>query len=78
MTELFSGKLRLLPFGRPEAEAAAAANAVYGIGNVRGGSLNLLDLMVYASARVLERPILCTGRDFSATDAAIHSASRIG
>lgn len=36
----------------------------------------MLDVMVYCLARRLGRPILCTGRDFAATDAAIHPASR--
>lgn len=58
------------------ADAARQANVRFGIGVVRGGTLNLLDLMVYACAKVERRPILCTGRDFAATDAAIHPASR--
>lgn len=78
IARLLTGKLQVLPFTPEHGRAAVAANALYGIGNVRGGSLNLLDLMVYGCAKVLERPILCTGRDFDATDAAIHSASRIG
>ena len=76
VTALLSDKLRLLPFDGRHARAASEANAVYGIGNTRGGTLNLLDLMVYACAKVEGRPILCTGRDFAATDAAIHPASR--
>ena len=40
------------------------------------GTLNLLDLMVYAVAKRTERPILCTGKDFTTTDADIHPASR--
>lgn len=58
------------------AEEACRANLRYGTGNGRGGTLNMLDLMVYAAARVTGLPILCTGHDFAATDALIHPASR--
>ena len=78
VTALLSRNLRLLPFDERHAHAANEANAAYGIGNTRGGSLNLLDLMVYACAKVEGRPILCTGRDFAATGIAIHPASRTG
>ena len=64
----------LLPFGSDHARAATDANGRFGIGN--GGTLNMLDLMVYGCAKVERRPILCTGRDFAATDALIHPASR--
>ncbi len=37
----------------------------------------MLDLMVYAIAKTPDLPILCTGTDFSATDARIHPASRV-
>jgi ribonuclease VapC len=59
-----------------DAEIATAANAEYGEGNGRGGRLNLLDLMVYAVAKRMDLPILCTGGDFASTDADIHPASR--
>lgn len=68
----------LLPFGEQAAYAAVLANERYGTGNGHGGVLNMLDLMVYAMAQSMRLPILCTGRDFAATDAAIHPASRIG
>jgi len=74
--DLLSGNLRLLLFDERHAKAASNANNVHGIGNTRGGTLNLLDLMVYACAKVEALPILCTGRDFAATDADIHPASR--
>ena len=70
-------RLEVEPFTAEDARLAAAANARFGAGNGRGGSLNLLDLMVYSTAKRLSSPILCTGRDFAATDAAIHPASRI-
>ena len=78
IANLLAGPLDLFPFTIDHARAAATANFRFGTGNGTGGSLNLLDLMVYGCAKILERPILCTGRDFAATDAAIHPASRIG
>lgn len=69
-------KLAVEPFTGDDAEIAAAANLTYGAGNGRGGRLNLLDLMVYATAKRLGLPILCTGADFASTDITIHPASR--
>ena len=60
------------------ARLSVEANIRYGSGNGKGGKLNLLDLMVYAAAKALDMPILCTGYDFMSTDAKIHPASRIG
>jgi ribonuclease VapC len=68
--------ITILPFGPEAAGAATVANIDYGSGNGRGGPLNLLDLMVYAIAKVEALPILCTGKDFAATDARLHPASR--
>jgi ribonuclease VapC len=76
-SELQSHGLSIEPFTSADADSAAAANERYGTGNGRGGTLNLLDLMVYAVAIRTGRPILCTGRDFAATDAPIHPASRL-
>ena len=58
------------------AEIASQANARYGSGNGQGGPLNLLDLMVFAVARERGEPLLCTGKDFAATDLTLHAASR--
>jgi ribonuclease VapC len=69
--------LTFAPLDVASAQAAAAANAVYGSGSGHRAKLNMLDLMVYGIAKTLDLPILCTGRDFSATDARIHPASRI-
>lgn len=69
-------RLAVEPFTARDADLAAAANREYGAGNGRGGRLNILDLMVYATARRLGLPILCTGRDFASTDALIHPSSR--
>jgi len=76
LQDLLSAELAVEPFTVEDAEIAAAANFDYGAGNGRGGRLNLLDLMVYATARRLGLPILCTGRDFASTDALIHPFSR--
>jgi ribonuclease VapC len=73
---LLKGSFKIYPFDEAAAQFAASANAAYGSGNGKGGKLNMLDLMVYGTARALDMPILCTGRDFAATDAAIHAASR--
>jgi len=64
------------PFTTAAAEAAVVANARYGSGGGLGGPLNMLDLMVYGAAKDAGLPILCTGKDFTATDALIHPASR--
>lgn len=69
-------KLAVEPFTAEDAEIAAAANLEHGAGNGRGGRLNLLDLMVYAVARRTGLPILCTGAEFAASGASVHSASR--
>lgn len=73
-----SCRISVTPFDDVMAQAAAAANPLYGSGNGRGGKLNMLDLMVYGTAKARALPILCTGQDFAATDALIHSASRTG
>ena len=75
---VFRAGVRILPFCEGEAREAAAANRVYGSGNLYGGKLNMLDLMVYATAKTQQLPILFTGNDFPTTDAMIHPASRIG
>jgi ribonuclease VapC len=69
---------QITPFDADMAACSNQANARYGSGNGKGGRLNILDLMVYATAKSLDLPILCTGSDFSSTDAEIHPASRIG
>jgi ribonuclease VapC len=65
------------PFTAEDAAIASEANVAHGAGNGRGGRLNLLDLMVYATARRLDLPILCTGTDFASTGISIHPASRL-
>jgi ribonuclease VapC len=77
LEDLLSAELKVESFTREDADLAAAANLAYGAGNGRGGQLNLFDLMVYATAKRLGLPILCTGRDFASTDALIHPSSRL-
>lgn len=74
--EFVGGSLRIISYGAEHARAADLANEQYGTGVAHKDTLNLLDLMVFACAKVEGRPILCTGRDFTATDADIHPASR--
>jgi ribonuclease VapC len=76
LARILAGTGRVEPFSHEAAALSVEAHRLYGRGNGRGGKLNLLDVMVYCMARRLGRPILCTGRDFASTDAAIHPASR--
>lgn len=77
MATLLEGKSHLAAFDADAARAAIDANPRFGTGNGQGGTLNMLDLMVYGMFTTLGQPILCVGRDFAATDAAIHPASRL-
>jgi ribonuclease VapC len=76
LSNLLGAELRIEPFTAADAEQASRANMEHGVGNGRGGRLNLIDLMVYAVARRLDRPILCTGTDFASTGVAVHPDSR--
>ena len=76
LNEWESMGLEVVPFNEVHARLAAQANAEYGKGLRTGGKLNLLDLMVYAVAKESGEPLLCTGKDFAATDLALHAASR--
>lgn len=77
LSNMLAAEMKVEPFTAEDATAANLANVEHGQGNGRGGTLNMLDLMVYAVAQRLGRPILCTGRDFAATGIAIHPASRL-
>ena len=68
---------QIASFEHRHAHFTAIARETFGKGNGRGGTLNFGDLMVYAIAKDRNEPLLCTGRDFAATDLAIHPASRI-
>lgn len=74
---LMERALTVEPLTQDDAAIAAVANEDYGLGNGRGGTLNFGDLMVYAVAKRRGMAVLCTGRDFAATDITVHSASRI-
>ena len=74
LAEWEAGGLTTIPFDAEHAKIAATANERYGKG--MGGTLNLLDLMVYAVAKERGEPLLCTGKDFAATDLELHGASR--
>lgn len=76
LAEWEDGGLTTIPFAVRHAEIASQANSLYGSGNSQGGPLNLLDLMVYAVAKERGEPLLCTGKDFAATDLELHAASR--
>ena len=70
------GGCAVVAFTADHATIANGAEPLYGAGNGYGGPLNLLDLMVYAVAKERNEPLLCTGKDFAATDIALHEASR--
>lgn len=76
LSDVLSQGLSIVPFGDADAALTPEAHHLYGRGNGRGGKLNMLDIMVYCMAKRLDRPILCTGRDFASTDARIHPAGR--
>lgn len=76
MDEWRDGGLTVLPFTEDHALRVREAIPLHGKGNGRGGLLNLVDLMVYAVAKERGEPLLCTGKDFAATDLVLHAASR--
>jgi ribonuclease VapC len=69
--------VEVAPFDYRHALLTQTARDRYGRGNGCGGTLNFGDLLVYAIAKDRGAPLLCTGRDFAATDLAIHPASRL-
>jgi ribonuclease VapC len=77
VVELLSTGLEVAAFEKRHADITAIARELYGKGNGKGGLLNFGDLMVYAVAKDRGEPLLCTGRDFCATDLDIHPASRL-
>ena len=68
--------LEIVAFDDVHAGIAGQANALFGKGLQNSGTLNLLDLMVYAVAKERNEALLCTGKDFGATDLRLHRASR--
>lgn len=77
INSLIAAGTTIIPFDEACADEASKANEHYGSGNGRGGKLNMLDLMVYGTAKSLDLPILFTGADFPTTDARFHPASRL-
>ncbi len=77
LAQIFAQGAQIATFTDDDARFAAQANTIHGKGNGRGGTLNLLDLMVFGMAQRLGLPILCTGRDFKAAGARLHPASRL-
>jgi ribonuclease VapC len=76
LSRALSRSVAVAPFTAEDADLSIEAHRLYGRGNGRAGKLNMLDIMVYCMAKRLDRPILCTGRDFASTDARIQSGSR--
>ena len=74
--ELIEDGMEILPFSEVHASHAANALHAHGKGLQQGGKLNLLDLMVYGVAKARGEPLLCTGKDYAATDLTLHAASR--
>lgn len=77
LATLLGQRSRIESFSAEDAKLAPEAHRQHGRGNGLGGRLNLLEVMVYCMALRLDRPILCTGRDFVHTGIMIHPASRI-
>ncbi len=76
LDRLATYRITTVPFAIGAAQAAVEAIKRFGSGKGLAGPLNMLDLMVYGAAKATRLPILCTGKDFTKTDALIHPASR--
>ncbi len=59
--------LVVVPFGQDHWRIAVDAFQRFGKGRHPAG-LNLGDCLTYATARLANQPLLCTGRDFARTD----------
>jgi ribonuclease VapC len=66
-TFLADTDIAVVPFGEVHWRTAVDAFQRYGKGHHRAG-LNFGDCMTYATARLSEQPLLCTGADFAKTD----------
>ncbi len=64
---VMEAELQVLPFGDAHWKAAVDAFRRYGKGRHRAG-LNFGDCLAYATAKLANQPILCTGSDFGRTD----------
>ena len=60
----------VVPFGEDHWKMAVDAHARFGRGH-HEAALNFGDCLSYATAKLADMPLLCTGGDFSKTDLAI-------
>ena len=60
----------VVPFGEDHWKMAVDAHARFGRGH-HTAALNFGDCLSYATAKLADMPLLCTGGDFSKTDLAI-------
>ena len=60
----------VVPFGEDHWKAAADAHTQYGRGRHKA-ALNFGDCLSYATAKLADMPLLCTGADFAKTDLTI-------
>ena len=60
----------VVPFGEDHWKMAIEAHARFGRGHHKA-ALNFGDCLSYATAKLADMPLLCTGRDFSKTDLAM-------
>ncbi len=67
---LIDWQVTVLPFGEQHWQAALEAHATYGRGQHKA-ALNFGDCLTYATAKLADLPLLCTGADFSKIDLAI-------
>ncbi len=64
---LMEGSIATVPFGEDHYGVAVEAWLRYGKGRHKA-ALNFGDCMSYATAKLSDQPLLCTGEDFSFTD----------
>jgi ribonuclease VapC len=60
----------VVPFGEDHWKTAVDAHARFGRGHHKA-ALNFGDCLSYATAKLADMPLLCTGADFSKTDVAM-------
>jgi len=67
---LVRANLQIVSVDREQAEIARSAWRKYGNGR-HPAALNFGDCLTYATAKLADLPLLCTGADFTKTDLAI-------
>ena len=68
LTSFLAGSdMAIVPFGEQHWRVAADAFQRFGKGRHRA-ALNFGDCLAYATARLADQPLLCTGSDFARTD----------